>query len=390
MKKNNILFILVFAFLLLIGDYALVRQQKNISITENRTLQHFDHITLKNFIDGSYQNSLENALSDQFVGGEFIKKNFKDSMKILHYKKIPSYICKNNYVELNGYYSFNCDDHLISKYENVDDEIKTNILNRLKVYSKINNYIDTYYFFISSDSIYDFKNNKYIFDTIKFINDNMTGDYNLSSLTFDNYNEFEKLFYKTDHHWNYYGSYLGYIKIIDMIYPDDEVLKPEKKVTFDDIYFYGSAARNTQIFDFKEKFTVYKFNYPEHTILKDKVADSYGSEDEYYNGIYYREKLAGHYGNFYGGDNGEVIFDFNNPDKDNLLLIGSSFTNAINKLVASHFNKTYVIDLRHYSELTNEEFDIKEYVNNNNIDKVLFIMNYGFLKDQSFNMKWED
>jgi len=70
--------------------------------------------------------------------------------------------------------------------------------------------------------------------------------------------------------------------------------------------------------------------------------------------------------------------------------LGSSFTNPINKLIASHFDKTYVIDLRHYKDLTNQNFNVKEYINKNKINKVLIIMDYGYLKDQSFNMDWSN
>lgn len=383
-KRANILFINAFIFVILLGDIALVRTEKNISSLENRQLNKFQHFTFVDYINGSYQDSLEHAFEDQFILSNYIKENFK--IKLTNYNKIPDYICKNKYVSLNGYYSFDCDKALISKYDTLDENTRVNILNRLQVYSELNKNIDMYYYFISTPAIYNFEKNEYSINVEKIIDSELKGEYLISYLKFKDYAEYSKLFYKTDHHWNYYGSYNGYKDIINMILPEDEKIKVTEKLTFEDIIFYGSSARISHIFDFKEHFTVYKFDLPNYTVIRDKTHNSYGDEQNYYDRIYYKDKLANHYGNFYGGDNGEVIFDFNNMQKPNLMILGSSFTNAINKLVASHFNRTFVVDLRHYTELTSESFDIYKYIETNKIDKVLIIMDYGFLKDQSFNI----
>ena len=70
------------------------------------------------------------------------------------------------------------------------------------------------------------------------------------------------------------------------------------------------------------------------------------------------------------------------------MIIGNSYTNSINKLIATHFNKTYDVDLRHYDYTFNDDFDIEEYVEDNNIDKVLIIMDYGLLTNENFNIEW--
>lgn len=83
-----------------------------------------------------------------------------------------------------------------------------------------------------------------------------------------------------------------------------------------------------------------------------------------------------------------MVFDFNKPKKTNLLILGSSYTNPINKLIASHFNKTYVVDLRHYAWAKGEDFNIKEYLKDNKIDKVLIISDFNFLQDHDFDIEW--
>ncbi len=57
----------------------------------------------------------------------------------------------------------------------------------------------------------------------------------------------------------------------------------------------------------------------------------------------------------------EVSFDFKQPEKENLLVIAPSYSNAINKISeVSHFNKTYYIDLRHIIKILMEKHLIQK------------------------------
>ena len=90
--------------------------------------------------------------------------------------------------------------------------------------------------------------------------------------------------------------------------------------------------------------------------------------EQYYQGNYNKKEYINHYAKYYGDDYAEVIFDFSNPNKQNLLVLCTSYSNAIKQLLASHFNKTYYIDLRH-----NKDFKVNEYIEENDIDKVLLL-----------------
>ena len=69
---------------------------------------------------------------------------------------------------------------------------------------------------------------------------------------------------------------------------------------------------------------------------------------------------------------------------DNILIIGESYDNAILKLLASQFNKTYSVDLRDFERDLGKPFSFDKYVRENEIDKVLFIGNYGFFVQDEF------
>lgn len=389
-KKYNYIFIAIISLIIILGDITLIRTQKETSNIENRTLQKFEHFTLKTYLNGSYQSKLETALSDQFIGGDTIKSKLKYILNFYNYNNIPSSICKNEYIKLSGaYYTFDCNDSIVIKYADEYEGNINNIKDRLEVYNKLNNYVDTYYYFLSTPSVFNFEENKYSIDVLKILKDNLKGKYKISSLEFNNYDEYIKYFYKTDHHWNHVGSYKAYKDIISMVRPNDKLLKPVKELVFDDIIFYGSSARLMQNFDFKEKFKVYDFNLPKMEILNNRNGSTYGGEQYYIYGGYNTDILANHYGLYYGGDSAEVVFD-TNKNKYNTLILGSSYTNAVDKLIASHFNKTYDVDLRHYENTFKEKFDIKEYIEKNNIDKVIIIADYNFLLDDNFDIEWSE
>ena len=236
-----------------------------------------------------------------------------------------------------------------------------------------------YYYFINRSSHYNFINNKNNFDISKYL------DVDYSQLVFNNYDEYKDYFYKTDHHWNYKGSYKGYTDIIKLLL-NEEGLKPTEEVTFN-IYYYGSAARSSTFTKFKELFTVYKFNIQNHDEYINGNIGKYGNKDNYSKNEYMKDFWANRYAEYYGNDYGEIIYDFKESNKENLLILSNSFSNSVNELIASHFDKTYVVDLRYYKDTYGYDFDYKSYIKNNNIDKVLVICDINYLISDEFDLK---
>ena len=93
------------------------------------------------------------------------------------------------------------------------------------------------------------------------------------------------------------------------------------------------------------------------------------------------------YGSYYGSDSGEIIFDTEADEKDNILIIGESYDNAVLKLLATHFNRTHSIDLRNYEHFMGKKFNFNEYVEENGISKVLFIGNLDFYISSDFTVE---
>lgn len=367
----------------------LIKGQKSVSSSENRTLEQYPIFTLINFYKGEFQSNLENAISDQFFHSENIKsKTLSLSNNI--YSVELNFLIDTNLVNLEGYtkysanfYIYNENYHLLMIGMNIDDYISYLDINA-KQYNEDITGVKKYYYFVENDKSMNFtedtsKENKFY----SYIKQIYEAD-GFSNLDVNSFEDFDNYFYKTDHHWNYKGSYEGYCNIINMIFgEDEELIKPADEVTFD-CYFFGSRARKDAMYTIKEKFTVYTYDTPEHIEYVNGIQKEYGSKSKYLLGEYSNSRTTNHYGVYYGSDYAEVIYDYNNPNKDNLLIIASSYSNAINELVASHFNKTYVIDLRHY-----DNFDVKKYIKENDIDVFLFIGDACAYIDENFRLEGE-
>ena len=198
----------------------------------------------------------------------------------------------------------------------------------------------------------------------------------IGTLALESPDDYMNWFYQTDHHWNYKGSYQGYLDIVHMIFgPNESVLQPARTRVFRDIFFNGSYSKRINQLLSDERFTVYRFNdLPDYKAKTNrKTIRYYGHANTYYKGRYSRKDLFNHYANFYGGDFGEVIISTNQAKKPNLLIFSNSFDNAILLLLSNHFNNIYSIDLRHYEEDLNESFHIEQYIQKNKIDTILVI-----------------
>ena len=100
---------------------------------------------------------------------------------------------------------------------------------------------------------------------------------------------------------------------------------------------------------------------------------TYGRLKAYLSGRFSSDPLTNHYAACYGGDYGEIIYDFGTEGKGNLLLIASSYSNPINALIASHFDRTCVIDLRYYESYAGHPFDASGYIQEHPVDTVLYL-----------------
>jgi len=371
-KIIDVCFISILGLIVLVCATAVFVREKDIIEIENRKSTKLPIFTVSDFSSYKYQSNFEKALGDQFIGRDsaklFLSRLKQQSFNTLF---LP-FIDKQHYYPItDNLYAYGNGEHLLYRTLS-ESEIKNSMDIMESVANSYNRVqgVDKYLYFVVHDGSSDFTNpevNACFVELIKTLYPRFKMDY----LKINDFEDFERYFYKADHHWNHIGSYQGYTDIVNMIFQNKEELVPiEDEVTFD-IMFYGSKARSSLFYEFGQNLTVYTFNLPEFHTFIDGVEKTYGNKDLYFN---YTEdnkpNYSGHYGVYYGEDYAEVIYDFNQPEKQNLLIVANSYSNAINDILASHFNKTYVLDFRHEHD---PNFDIDQYIIDNNIDILLFI-----------------
>jgi len=206
--------------------------------------------------------------------------------------------------------------------------------------------------------------------------ENKPEDLRVEALLLNSYEDQLKYFYRTDHHWNVRGMLLGYEKIYNMLaenYPDITPMQTHDTIyTFPDIEFHGRWARAV-FYQIKpgDVFEVPLLNLPPYKIYDIEGNElDYNHKDEYLAGDYSRAPFADHYIEYNGKDVNYLEYVFENGTDRNLLIIGDSFTNAIEPLLASHYHHTYAVDIRHYPDYY---FSLSEFLSTHDVDDILVL-----------------
>lgn len=381
MNIANKLYLIMLIFILSFGLIALIRKPRDISSVENRKLAYLKNVTIERYMSGEFQSNLESTLSDQFIGGETIKLLMNKYFSLINAQNAMSKYCQNDYISMGkGYEIFDCSDYMVNFPSSADLANNSYFNYRVSELNKINKNFDVYYYIINKSVNINFKTNKKTLDLYSQLKNKLINIAGISELEINNYEQYKKYYYKTDHHWNYNGSYQGYKDIMKM-FNVNNIIKPIEELTFQKTIFYGSSARKIPYYNIKEPFTAYKFLFEEHDEYIDGTKSIYGKYKDFYNNDFDNSSITNFYAYYYGSDQAEIKYDFHNQERDDILIISSTYSNPINTLIASHFNKTYVVDLCHY-----ENFNIYEYMNKNKLKKILIIADINFYNDSDFEL----
>ena len=410
-KKNfSLIFVILCVISLGLFYSVIFRGQKNESIEENRTLQKVPRFSMSGFWKGEYQTKMEDSIGDQMAFSIEIKTGVKKFYNQLTGKtsRADSFFAKGNGGgEINGngsvYQSSDASNQSSSQVPVIPSQPDKNSYTYKEVVAGKVYKIDESGYLLAMHhepeeynfDLYDPKMlaevtfPKYLF----FIETSESTDFNdiqksrafeyikqtfpmdgYDRLSFNSFDEYKNYFYQTDHHWNFIGSYTGYTKIMRLLEGEGvDVLRPSGRHTYHTV-FNGSRSRDNLLGSATEEFTVFKFNLPEYKTFVNDVERAYGFRDRYVSDEEYPNKLySNHYGLYYGDDRAKVVYDFNQPEKESILILGTSYTNAINELVASHYNQTHILDFRYYKEWYGEPINAQKYMEKNHLTKLLII-----------------
>lgn len=376
------LFLLCFLFL---GLGKALFFPKETNFYENRTANQPPRFTAAAWVQGGFQDELEAALTDQIplaqkleFGYHQVTNSFLKNC-LLHL----SAIYPNRYFAYHDLMIFGGDRivyptvYLDQKQELLDKKIKG--LNELFARFPA---LPFYVYYIEKDTDLNLESGYLSGISDYVLNGLNLPDEQKGCFTVRSFHDFQNWFYRTDHHWNCDGSYRGYIQVMNLLGKTD-VLSPLGDAERIVGGMSGAKARvSGGSALFTEDLYAYRYPFPEMEITIDGMpVDDYGMQTAVFTS---KDDGTIGYSNFYGGDDGEIVFHTNQSGAGNLLVLGESFDNAILKLIASGYENTYSVDLRNYEHEMGAPFDFDHYIAENQIDQVLLIGNVDYFLLEAF------
>ncbi|MDP2966600.1 MAG: hypothetical protein Q8N39_11310 [Pelolinea sp.] len=176
--------------------------------------------------------------------------------------------------------------------------------------------------------------------------------YNLGFECFkiSSYEDFESNYFRTDHHWNINGALKAYRLLYNLVsskYEDISPMVEIRKISpIQGVEFLGSYARKSLYPIKPEAFEYADVALPLYKTYVNNELKTFGGRAHYLLGNFSRDKYVDHYRGFYGSWEKIIMYEFQNPSERNLLIIASSYARMDQELLASHYHRTYVIDLR--------------------------------------------
>ena len=376
MKTLQKLFLLaVFAFL----TAGLVRTlcfPKELNEYENRYAAQFPAPTASAYLDGTFQEDADSALSDQIPFSQYMKKAYNNGktcllLAMLHGVRSLTGGDQGRYVSFNGLCLYG-DDFITNWPRTLSDnqadlDRKSDALNQTFAdHPELTFWV----YYVEKDTDVNFYTQEKASLSAYLLQKLNLPDQQKAVYSVNNFEEFSRQFFRTDTHWNLDGSYTGYRQLFDFLHCAGTPLEP----TGDPVNigtFSGVKALRVGADDvLTEPFYAYPYAFPAMTVTIDgqPVAD-YGDQAAFLS----------------GGDEGEVIFSTGTTDRGSLLVLGDSFDNAILKLLASHYDTLYAVDLRYYEHSMGQPFDLTAYTQAHGITNVLLLGNIDYFAQDTFD-----
>lgn len=380
MKKIKYFWLTVpfIVFIFGIGILNLLSMDKAESLNENRSLQQAPGI--ENIINRDYPKIYETYYTDQFIN--------RDSLLKL-YTKLQ---IKMNKSTVRGYYIIDNKWIMPNKVVKQKDEQIKHIADKVNEFSKKIKKDSREIYYISTpcksqalDGLYPkFAGKGFALENVSKFGQNLDGNY-INFINIDKYfhNEFsekekEKMYFKTDHHWNGIGAFEGFKYIIKNM----NVLNENNKDLIDDSKFEISEITNKKFLGSYNRNLFSLFSKDENIpYVNSKGREKY----EYFNNngqgyeISDEGKLISTEKNFdeitYGGAYTSDIPLYKIENKDapinkKVLIVRDSYQAPTTLLFADLFNSVEILDPRN-----NIDLNVSKVVNESNPDVVVFMFN---------------
>ncbi|MET3196645.1 DHHW family protein [Gottfriedia sp. OAE603] len=381
---SNII-ISLFFFGILFGSFFLtmVLPDRKVSVIENRSLATKPVLTGESFKSGKYFDEYETYHSDQYP----LRNKMLEINGLFKYKMIDQKIAeigpKKYYRSNNGF--------IIQQNSNQNP---TTLVNELKgltsELSKKN--IPVFYSIIPHKSVF-FETElptylpSYGKESVKKLRDGLESVPSLHLIDVEKElrkQPKEEIYFKTDHHWNTKGAFIGYQKIVSELNKTlPEIGDPISKDTFKfekkGLAFNGSYARSTTLSFVTESDQMI---VPTNDIISPTVKACIDKDNKCDDPVFFPEKLTEvnpYTDRFvYFGLN-QALIRYKNSDpisQKKLVILKDSYAKPIIPFLTKHFKEVDVLDTRYFGEDANfKNSSAVKFIEEEKPDAVIFITN---------------
>jgi hypothetical protein len=353
-----------------------------LSYLDGRNLQTLPKISLDGFKEGVLQEEMEQYLSDCFPA--------RDSALLLNAASQRTFIQVANmpfnfdvyptffgasvvYMpskEILSYVPLKRNTKTISSLEGLTEKIaNTTLLNND---SKLLLYIPNHLLASPLNPVLKHTSNTFTLDDVKtlmlpILNEkaDLLIDDSDESLT-----QWKEFYFSKDHHWQISGAYRAYCEIAKEL--ELEPLVYTDTLSFSQYPFYGALGRRGLFLKSGDYIKDYVFELPDYVTTRDaKTPFTRSNKKAMIDGkVDMNQVKYGAYSYYYGADYDRIIYEVEeNKGKENLLIIGDSFKQPIEPMLATSYHKTYVVDPRRF------DLDLQKFIEEYQVTDVVIIAN---------------
>ncbi|MCC3869713.1 DHHW family protein [Terrisporobacter mayombei] len=358
-----------------------ISKDKEISASENRALAQIP--TVEDVKKEDFTTKFENYFSDQFPFREELSQLYNKVELMLGKNKIKNYyVLENNWVMPTPIDVFSEED-LKDSAEKINELSQAALKSNKKVYYASTPHKEsmlTHLYPKFTKGLNNATENKNKFksyldkDKIDFI------DIDEDFLSKFNEKEREKLYFKTDHHWNGIGAYEGFKTIMEEMKKTESI----KNINWDNYiktdlkkgYFLGSYNLNLNNLVKEDEDIPYVHSKNKHKyeyFKYDGKKETKGKEEDFVATRIHEDEIL--YGGAYMFGNACNILKIKNKDALNdkkILIIRDSYQAPTSWLFADMFSEVQLVDPRYTEKL---DLSIKEIIEDSDADIVMFMYN---------------
>lgn len=367
-----------------------IRPKETQSYFENRALASIPILNGDSVLDGSWFSGWETYLKDHAAGrNTLIKTGTYIDLFVLHRPVVNDIVVTDK-----ALLSFN-------NYETVDAaNIAAQSTKSVENLAALDKIVETnggvfYYVTVSGQLAYDhsvypsYLNNRAEYFTTAlgcFKADMADRQLKLIDMgeVFETMGHPDSMYAATDHHYTFDGAMITYQTIMETINADNHLSLPvlsAENITIKELEnpFLGSRMR--KVFNLLETDDKLKIGLLNQAIPFTRTDNGSPSEPFVYS-LPQNTWDTVSYTVYMGGDVAETVMSTDRPALPNVLIIGDSYTNAVECLLYTGFNEMRSLDLRFYTDKT-----LAAYIEDYRPDIVILLRDYSVLLSVDGNSK---